>query len=307
MGDALTDTTSLATVLPTLVSERAIPYYEKHRLWAGLFPEHVYKLNQGESTLDVNQLDTLTFALRTQATTQASETFTTTKRGLTPVTHGSNVVISVESIQRSGVNIVDWMADAAATAWAHQEDAVATYSYAATYADADTSGPDHLIGADSTALTAALGRQAVGLLLTAGAKPPYHWVIDPIQFEELMRDSEAKQFLHNTRGAGLTYAATLGVNPDRYLGDIYGAHVWVADAMIETGSGLFSIMAASGSVGKGWRELPTPTNPNPGELCVDMQWHNDLLAYRIAYSVCQHISGLSWMANNNRFMVALQS
>lgn len=301
---ALTNTTTLATALPTLISQRAIPYYHKKRLFSGLIgPENIYKLSKGESTLSVNQLGTLTMGLRTEATAQTEAAFTTTEREFTPITHGVNVAISTEALDRAGANVVDWIGEAAATAWAYQEETVATYSFAALYIEADDASPDHRIGVDGTAVDAAICRQGAQLLMTSGAGRPYHWVIDPLQFEELMRDSEAKQYLMNTKGNA---AATYGVSDERYLGQIYGVHVWVSDEMIQT-SGPWSIMFGKDAFGKAWRELQSPNNTTPGELLTDVTWEADLLAWRLTFAVCQQMLGQGWATQTSRFIVSIVS
>lgn len=309
MADNITNTTTLGTASPTLVSTRAIYYYEKLRVFRPLLGPNASILVPNNALIfKVNQLDTLTFGAHTQGTGQDAEAFTTTGRDLTPVILSTNVLTALEAYSSTPASLEDWFAEAAGTAWAALEDDNSTYGFAALYADCSnlTSAPDHTLGANGTALDASLCRQGVTKLMSAGAKKPYNWVIDPIQFEELMRDSEAKQYLMNTRGANTTYAATTGVDMDRYLGQLYGCHVWVGNAMIES-TGLHSIMFGQDGIGIGYKMVQTPNSGAPAEMAVDMVWEGHEIGWRTTFIVYMDTGGIAWTATNNKFIVDIIS
>jgi len=307
MSDAITNTSTLATASATAgVAARTVYYYDKIRLFAGLVgPNYIYHVPDGMTAIKVNQIDTLTFGAISEGTAKDSEAFTTVGRTFTPAMHGTNIVESVLSAHTTALDQQEMYAEAAGAAWAIQEDSVATYSFAANYDDVNTAGTTHVVGANGTAMTASSIRQAAALIAGDGGRRPYHLVIDPIQTEELFRDAEAKQYLANTQVAGVQLAATLGVGMDRYLGRIFGVHVWEGNGMIES-SGLYSIMFAEGALGKAYRILKKD-GVGTGEMFVDRFWDGQLLSHRITFAVCQHIDGVAFTSGTNVHMACIVS
>lgn len=308
MADAITNVSTLGTASSTAgVAARVGYYYDKIRLFSGLIgPQMNILVPDGMTAIKVNQIDILTFGAMTEGTAKDSEAFTTVGRTLTPAVHGTNIVESLLTTHTTALSRDEMYAEAAGAAWAIQEDSVATYSFAANYDDVNTAGTSHLLGADATALTAGLVRQGRAMIAGDGGRQPYHLVIDPIQTEELFRDSEAKQFLHNTQASGITAAATLGVSPDRFLGKIYGVNVWEGNGMIESGSGLHAIMFAQGALAKGYRIL-RKDGGSTGELFIDRFWDGQLVAWRVTFAVCQHIDGAVFTSGTNVHMAVLKS
>jgi len=310
MADAITNTTTTATLLPTLVGTRVNYYYEKIRVFDGLIGDDYHFLvpNTAKSFV-YSQSDYLTMGALgggTEGVTTDSEAFTTTGRTFTPALLGTNIVESWQAANDTPANLVEIYAEAAATAYASLVDDAATYSFAAQYGEAPSSTPDHEIGTSGTALTASLCRQGAALLMAAGTKRPYHWVIDPAQFEELMRDAEAKQYLMATRGGTLGQSATAGVAEDRFLGQIYGVYVWVGNAMISS-SGVHSIMFGRGAFGQAYKMVSTPANPTPARVHMSSTWEEALSANRIFFRACIHNIGAAWTSTTNKFCVDIIS
>lgn len=307
MSDNLTNRSTLAGAMPTIIAPKAVYYYEKLKVVRGLLGAgSQYMVPDGAKSITVNQLDYLTFAATTEATAQDSEAFTlgnsAAGRVLTPVMVGANVLVGLESVNSGGQDINEMFAEAAATAWAAYDDT----ALCALYGEAPSTGPDHEIGTDATALTAAIVRQGVSLLMAAGAKQPYNYVIDPIQFNELMADAEAKQYLRDTRSGGMTYAATTGVSMDRYLGQIYGCNIWVANALAES-SGLHSIMFGQGAMGVAYKMLSSELSPGSSLMLADVQYLTGPPRYRCGFYVMQHCLGTAFSATTNAFMVDIIS
>lgn len=306
MSDNLTNQSTLTT-LGTAIAAKTVYYYDAYALFPKLIgPQFKVALPDGNKAVTFSQLDYLTVALHTEATGGDSETFTTVARTLTPAVHQANVLTGIESWSTSAVPLVDMFSEAFAAAYARYVDGAATYSFAADYAEAPSSGPDHEIGADSTAYTAALIRQGASLLMTAGAKRPYHLVLDPIQFEELLRDPEARGYMMGGQAPGSQFAATLGVGMDRFLGQIYGVYVWVADAMIES-SGLHSMMFGQGAMGMAYKPISTPLSPTPTEVNVDIEWDAHKIGYRTVFSSMFDIDGIAFTSTTNKFIVDIIS
>lgn len=303
--DNPTNTTQLAGIMQTTIAERLIPYYNKQRVFRGLLdPADIIRVPNGVKTYTLGQSDTLSFDLATEGTEDTPEAYSTTATdamSLTPVVHQAQVLVDWQAANDTPVDVMDNLATAAGTAWAVLEDSNDTYGFHSLYTHASNTSPDHEIGADGTALDAARILEGSQLLMTAGAFEPYNHVIDPIQVKELFGDSEAKQWLRQSDGA---YAATVGVNPNRYLGQIYGVHIWRADAMYES-SGLFSMMFGLHAMGLGYKLISNPLNPTPLEFSPTVQWEDSANSYRITYRVCMQVNGISDTATTNRFMVAI--
>lgn len=305
--DNPTNKTALAGVLQTAISDRLVHYYVKKKVFRPLIGDrNIFAVPNGINTLTIGQRDTLSFDAMTEATEDTPEAFgiaATDVRTFTPIVFAAHAVLGWESATGTPVKVVDEMGEAAATAWAYLEDSDTTYGFAATYVEASNTGPVHEIGTNGTALDAAIIMNGSQLLMTAGAGEPYNHVVDPIQVKELMGDSEAKAWLRQKNG---DYAATVGANPDRYLGEIYGVQMWRADAMVES-TGLFSIMFGTDCLGYSYKLLSNPLNPTPSEMLPTIQWEDTANAYRVTYRVCMDIGGLSDTATTNRFMVAIVS
>lgn len=307
MADALTTTTTAAYGMNALISAKAVQYYDKQRVFAGLIgEEHKYLVPAGAKSIEVDQLDYLTMTASDtspgEAVADDSETFATTPRTLTPAVVSTNILTSWIK-QDNTTGYADQIAEAAGYAYAVAQDSAANISFASLYTEA--TGTTHELGANSTALTAALGRAGWAALLSSGARGPYNWVIDPIQANELMADAEFRQSVMKVNGDG-SYAVTTGVNMDRYLGTIYGVNVWVGNGMVES-TGLFSMMFGRGALGLGYKMVSTDVAPTPTELSIGAQWSNDLRAYRTLVMACFDASGIAFTSTTNSFLVALVS
>jgi hypothetical protein len=306
MSDNLTTAASgLPDVMQETIAKRLIYYQDAYKLFTGLIGEkYNYPLGDGVNSISIGQKDVLTYGLLTEATAKDAETFTPTPRDLTPILHGCNTLTSWQGFHGTPVNLIEEYSEAAATSYYRFIDGDSTYGFAHIYAERSASSPDHYIGTDATALNANLILQGSQLLMTAGAKAPYHHVIDPIQWKELMQDSEAKAWLQHRDGA---YAATVGINPDRYVGQIYGVNIWRADAMIES-SGLHSIMFGEGAMARAYKLVSTPVNPTPAEIHVSMTWEEHETAYRTFFRSCFHADGAVFTGTtDNDFLVDIIS
>lgn len=305
--DNPTNKTQLAGILQTVIADRLIYYYEKVKLFRTLIGEknHILVPN-GVNTWTIGQRDTLSFDAMTEATEDTPEAFdvgSTDVMAFTPIVFAASALLGWESSTGTPVRLIEEMGEAAATAAAYLEDSAATYSFAAKYTLASNTSPTHEIGTNGTSLDAALILNGVTLLQTAGCKGPYNHVIDPIQVKELLTDAEGKQWLRQKNG---DYAATVGVAPDRYLGEINGAQIWRGDGMIES-SGLHSIMFGQDAIGLSYKLMSNPLNPTPSEVLPTLQWEDSANAYRVTFRTCMAINGLGDTATTNRFMVDIIS
>lgn len=306
MADALTNTTTIVGQ-HTMIETRTLYLAEKLFVFRKLItPGFRVQVPAGSRIANISQQDSLTFAATTQATAQDSEAFTTTQRSFTPATIGTNILEAWEAQEGTPISNIDMYAEAAATAWAALEDDNSTLGFAHIYGEAPSSTPDHEIGTDAVALTAYQALQGAQLLRTAGCAAPYHWVIDPIQWKELMSDADARQWLQLTRDGGMGYAATLGIQADRYLGQIHGVNVWVANALVES-SGLHSMMFGQGAIGQAYKLISTPLSPTPSEFNVEIDWESNKFARRISYRVCMFVDGVGFTNTTNKFIVDIIS
>lgn len=311
MSEDLTVKSNVVGGIATGIETRAVYYYDKQKVFRGLIgPRYRFKVPKGQSAINVSKLGNLALESHTEATASEANTYATTYRVLTPVTLSNTAVVSWEASDGSAIGIMDMLGESAAMAWASAEDDLATYSFAAAYTEACNTAPDHEIGTDAVALTAAIGRQGEALLRTAGCKGPYNWVVDPIQQEELMRDPEARQSFRDNSARGLAYAAGTGVALDRYMGMIGNVHVWIGNAMVES-SGLHSIMFGDGAFGQAYKTISTPLSPVESEMNVDVQWDGRKIANEVTFTISQHNEGIcqqsSTYATTNTFCVDIIS
>jgi len=308
MSDAITNLSTLEEYMPTLVSDKTVYYYEKLRVFAGLLGEGmVFEVPSTAKAVTVPQSDYVTFAAGTEGADQESVAFTTTPRTVQPVVFSHSIRqswLSLNSTPYSMDQFVDIYSQASAAAWAALEDDDATYGFAGLYLEAPSTGPDHELGTDGTVLDASVPRQIVQLLMTAGAKRPYHWVIDPLQFEELMRDAEFKQWAQQTQGNAGQMAATYGVNQDRYLCTIFGLNIWVANLMVASG-GPHSMAFGQGAMCQGYKMYSNPLNTTPARMHMSIQYENQASdgAYRFSFRIVEHNTGAAWTATTNKFLI----
>lgn len=297
MTDAATTASGLTVgYTPTLVDGRSNYYYDKARVFMGLIGnQNKFLVPDGMIAINVPIEDTLAMIAVNEGTATDSEAFTGLSLPLTPILLGAHVLSSLYAQMSSPMDLAESYARVAGTARAVLEDDNTTYGFNVIAAAAGDSSND--LGTSGTALTASLARQGVAKLMVGGGKPPYNWCIGPTQFEELMRDAEAKTWLMSTRGQNPEYIASVGVAPDRYCGQIYGAHVWVMNTVYSS-SGYHSIMFAQDALGQAYKLVKTPQNPVPAEMHTSMTWVEELSAYRYFFRVCMVNSGTYYHATS---------
>jgi hypothetical protein len=305
MAENYTQTTDLGTsdyLLHKMVSARLLPYYEKKRVFSGLLgEENRIEVPPGSYSIEVGQASALTMGIAAQVTAVEAQTFAPTSRTLLPVVFVVSTNTSWEATQSTPISLADGIARAGATEFARFEDGGTTYGFNALYTEA--TGTTHELGANGTPMTASLINAGQQALWTSGAPEPYNCAVDPIQVKELYNDPEAKQWLVMPNG---DYAAKVGVSPDRYVGSIYGVHIWRTDKMIES-TGLFAMMFGRGALGKAYKLYSSPLNPTPAELHVESLYVNATRSVRTTFTTVFHASGLPFTATTNSWMVALCS
>lgn len=308
VGTNLIDTgTDLQYVVPAIVEARVMDQVQRQALWENIVgEENVMNLGLVGGTYDISQIPTVTMAATTQATEPDDQNFNMTKRTLTPATYGATFTVSWEGLNYSAIDVEAAIVRAVQAAYLtlYESSTSSGVSWAAMYAECSslTSSPDHVQGVDGTALNEGSIRLARQLLLTQMAPMEVHNVVDPIQWSELMSDAACRQWLQNTRAAGIQAAVTRGVSPDRYLGDIHGVPHWVANALTES-SGLHSIMFARGAIGVGYKMIATPLSPTPSRINIDIQWLPSRFAATINVRTIFDVAGLVFSANNNKWVV----
>lgn len=299
-----TNTTTTAHIQATLIAQETMALYEKYSVFDKLVgPAHLYNVPQGVRTLTIAQQSALAFAATTEATAQGSTAFQPTPRQLTPITIAANILESWETPQGTPLDTVNMYAQAAARGYTHAIESQATISYAAHYGEA-VSG--NRIGTNAVALSGAIVRQGIGLLLSHGAPGPYNYVVDPIQFNELMANAEFRAATVRDMSSIHGYAATIGVSMDRYLGNFAGVHVWVGNGMINA-TGRRSMMFGQGALGRGYKQWYTDANPTPAQLHVSKEWQTNLSAHRIWFRSSWDVGGLVFTSTTNNWVVDIVS
>lgn len=260
---------------------------------------------------DIVQRSGMTFAALTEWNGTGNTTNTAldpTKRTLSPVLIGCHFQMSYEADAFSSIDPMQMIADEAATAWAQAEDSAATISFAANYADAPSSAPDHVIGTTGVPMDAALIRNAVQLLMTAKARPPFNLFIDPLQWGELMQDALAISLLKDGGAQPAGFRAVEGVRLDQFVGKLFGCNIWcVPGGMITASSAVHAIMCGQNALGIAFKRISTPLSTTPSELNIDVQWVAQHRYYVVALTTCFDTGGIAWTANNNKFMVDISS
>lgn len=311
-GDAPTNTTTLDKAIPSLIESRIFDAVNRQALWENIIgEENVVNLGGVGDTFDINQISTATMAATTQTAQQTETAVTPTSRQFVPATYGVTYLLSWEGKTYSQLDAEAMIARVTAAAYLTLLEGTATaaagVNFNSWYGEAPTSGPDHFIGTDGTPLNSNSILQAQQLLLTALAPMDHRYVIDPIQYRELMQDTACKADMQNTRGAGLAQVATMGVQPNRYLGDIHGVPVFVANAMAES-SGLHSLMFAKGAIGVGYKMISTPLSPVPSRINTDISWGDGTrFAWTITVRTVFDVVGQVFTSTTNKWVVDIIS
>lgn len=297
-----------------IISDMVIQSAYKSKVIAATLPPWAIFDKTGPGALvSVPQSSALTFAAMPPGGSEgvdndADTAYNPTDRTLTPVLYGCSLRISWQARNRAQSDPVPYIVNEINTAWAAYEDG-ATTGFAAQYGEAPTSNPDHLIGTNGVAIDAAIGRQGYQLLLSAGARPPYHWYIDPIQWGELMQDSVARELLK--MGGGTVpgpFNDSMPTNTQYYIGQLYtGLHVWVVPSGMVESSGLHSIMAGAGALGMAYEQISTPLSPTPSRLNIDIDWRANHRAWDVEVTVSQVQQGIAFTSTTNKFMAAIIS
>jgi len=156
------------------------------------------------------------------------------------------------------------------------------------------------IGTNGVAMDGALIRTAGQILLTNGGPMPYRGVLDPIQWAEILSDSDSREQLKASVGRQLNATGT--VDPRRYLGMVYNVELYVADAMVES-TGLHALIFAQGGIGLGYKRIATPASPTPSEINIEATWDSDIFGWAINAAVINDVSGLVDTATANRWLI----
>ena len=185
MADALTTHGAGTEVLiPELIEQRAIASAALQKVAGPVLMNtpgrSLFDMTGAGNALNVPQSDTLTFADLNEVASNDTETWQATDRQLVPILIGTGVFISWEGRTYPNVDPVIHIAEEVAVADAFAEDSNTTFGFASAYTEASNAAPDHEIGANATALDAAILRTGVQLLMTAKAPMPYNWFIDPL-------------------------------------------------------------------------------------------------------------------------------
>lgn len=301
MADEIT-TTIVTELIPELIESRVLDAVKRRQIFWPIIGEE-NKINMGTvgKVTNVAQIVEVDLAATTEGVAPSNTAFNPTDRQLTVATYGAKFFIPWEARQYSGVDPADLVSRAVAIAAVKLEDTDST-GFAGLYAEAPTSGPDHTIGVSGTNMTAALVRSGKELLLTQNADDEVHHVIASTQWGHLMQDNDAKQWLKQTRDGALQMAVTRGVQPDRYLGQVYGVNEYVANGMISS-SGLHSIMWANGAIGCGYKLIATETSPTPSRVNVSLRWDDEAFGWHVNIRMIHDISGLCFSASTNKWLV----
>ena len=299
-----------ATVIDYVEQEAVLSGYNKQVFRPVLdaaYRGHVRDFTGKGDTKLVAQTPSWAMADLTEATAQANIAFNPTGRSLIPVLVGGKFLVSWEANELPELSTVQMIIDEAANSWASFVDSDSSLGYAAQYGEAAAS-PDHEIGVDATAYTAALVRQGVVLLMAAKAGGPYNLFLDPIQVGELWQDSTALSLLKDQGAQPAGFRAVEGVDiMSKFVGKLFGCNIWMVQSGMIESSGLHSMMVGRHALGYAFKKISTPLSPTPSELNVDIRWEPAERAYTVALTICFQASGTAFTATTNKFMVDLIS
>lgn len=310
-------TTTLAAAIPAGIAPRALYYYDKANLFWSLTKDWHYNVPDGQGSIKLRQLDTLTPIANTQGAAGSSESFTWQNtdggtagdgRNVTPLVHTTSVRLAVEALGGSPTNLFDDMGRAWGTARAKYIDSVATYGFAAKYTEAPSTGPAHEIGTNGTQLRGSIGRTGYALLKDAGVMGPIHWVVSPTQANELLSDTEVAVPLRTNGANKLGIAGIYGINPDRYIGQFDNIYIWQADEVVSS-TGFHSIMFGQGALAYVSKNFPSSyTGGEASDNLIRVQELTDGgIGLRVLFGMWFATSGIPFSATTNSFMVDIVS
>lgn len=292
-------------MVPELIEQGALESATRQKVfWPVLRTNrNFFDMTGPGNAINVPQADTLTMAALTEAGGNTNEVWDPTDRQLLPVPLGTQLRITWMGRTYPQTDPMTVIVDEIANAWATMEDSAATVSFAALYTEAPSSGPDHEIGTNAVLLDATIARQIFSLLITAGARGPYNWFIDPTQWGELMQDSLALSLLKESGSQPSGFMAVEGVRMDMFVGKLFGVNIWCVPTGLITATGEHSIAVGQNAVGKAIKKMSTPLSPTPSELNVDIDWNALDRVYEVGITVVQDVGGIAFTSTTNKWMV----
>lgn len=301
MGDDLiTLDTELTDIAPALIESDAIANAEKLRVFRPLIGARgIRDLTGTGQSSSVPQVPAITLASTTEATNDTAMAYNPTVRTFTPVTYGGTIVVSWEGDEASAPDVKAMIAESAAAAFVAREDEDTTVGFCTLYSEPSAAND---IGADGVNLSAANIRTVQKVLSDAGAHRPYNCVLDPGQVMQLFADSDAKQYMMNTKAGAMVYAATTGVAMDRFVGEIYGVYIWQASSMM-TSTGFHGLAFGQNALGIGYKRIATPESPTLSELNLDIGWDRRSRAWECVITCSQNPTGIAFTETTNDWLV----
>lgn len=158
---------------------------------------------------------------------------------------------------------------------------------AALYGKVETSGPDHVIGASTAALSQALIDNAINLALIKGLKTPYALVIRTNLIPQLFQIPGMQQYrVLGQNGPGGVGGMMIGNSPLLVSG--YGGVLDIYHSpYIAVSSGTHNLLVAVGnapehrSIVNPWTPMETDRGVASQKLVVDPKWNGDTRALEI--------------------------
>lgn len=307
MADVPTTVANLVTLYPEVVEQGVLPTASRMQVIGPVIrtPRSFKDVTGPGDLFRIEQADTLTFgALSVDgATANEREAWIPTERTLTPVLIGTQLSIPYMGSANAAEDPVVLLQEEIANAWATLNDSHTTLGFAQAWNEAPSSGPDHIIGTDAVAMDHTIARQIFQLLITAGAKGPYNWFIDPITWAELLSDATSQALLRDSGGALPGSRATEGLRMDMYAGRMFGLDIWCVPTGLHESSGLHTFALGQNAMGMRWKNISTPLSPSSSQVNVDIDWDTQLRNFLVAITVCQDIGGIAFTSSTNKWVV----
>lgn len=243
----------------------------------------------------------LTWSTYTSGNSPDEQAFNTSQRTITPTLRQLDVVIPIDALQGSIVNVQDEIVKEAGLGLALSHDA----GFAALYTEAIASNPDHLgIGTDGTAMSFLSLRTGMGLLYAQNAPKRFAWVLHPDQWagELLLDDTMINAAV---KGAAVL---TQGMGANGFITSVLDVDIYVCDQIIES-SGRHSIMLSKNAAfGYGFKRLTHPVTGASQEILMDTDWNSARRSLEINMTYHADFEGLKGSSTTtNNWIVDLIS
>lgn len=240
----------------------------------------------------------LTWSTYTGGDSPDEQAFNTAARTLTPALRQLDVVIPIDVIGASAVDVQAAVAREAALGLAANRDA----GFAALYTEAPASTPDHELTAATLSFTQL--RDASALLYTQEAPRPFAWVVYPTQWAgELLLDDT----LINAAVKGQP-VLTNGMGPNGFVTRVLDVDIYVSPQIVESTTHRSMFFSKNAALGYGFKRLTHPVTGNSQEILMDIDWNSARRSIEINMTYQADFEGLKGSSTTtNNWLVEIPS